>query len=296
MFSRKQFIGSIVLLFCVFNSAVALEATVNNNAIVYEESGTGEVVLFVHGAISDRRAWSPYQELVEKKRRFVSYDQRYFGESIPQSEDAVFSADAHASDLNSFIEALDAGPVAVVAWSYGGDVAARAAIARPDLFRALVYYEPDINGLISNLPGADRATQTIYQHYNTAIEAVEQGRLEVAALAFIDAVFMLPAGGASKEPAFFKRMWQENGRTLPQMLTAPAGNVATCDDLRQVNVPTLVVLGGHGHTYDAMMAEQAAQCHPQAILAMLEGVNHDGPYRKPKEFYSLIDRFLGLVR
>lgn len=285
----------IILLFATTTVASALEVMVNEVPLQYEESGSGDVVLFVHGAISDRRVWSKYKEIISAERRFIAYDQRHFGESTTEDENAVFSADAHAEDLIGFIEALDIGPVSLVSWSYGGDIAARAAIKRPDLFRALVYYEPDVNGLIAGLPGAERASNDLYNRFGPAMEAIEKGDLSAAALHFIDIVFLLPSGGANEEPEAWKSVWQENGRTLPAYLAAPAGEIATCKGLSLIQVPTLVVTGSEGHVYDAMMAERVVECQPLALLATMQGVNHDGPYRKPEHFAEKIHNFLELV-
>lgn len=282
-------------LFGITIGASALEVIVNEIPLQYEEKGNGEVVLFVHGAISDRRVWANYTDAISGKRRFISYDQRHFGKSVTPDETAIFSADAHANDLISFVEALELGPVSLVAWSYGGDVAARAAIARPDLFRAMVYYEPDINGLIAGLPGASRATDDLYNRFGPAMAAIEEGDLSTAALRFIEIVFLLASGGANEEPESWKAVWQENGRTLPAYLSAPAGNIATCQRLNSIQVPTLVVTGSIGHIYDSMMAERVAECQSYALLVTMKGVNHDGPYRKPEEFAEKIITFLDLV-
>ena len=284
-----------IFLFGTASGASALEVVVNEIPLQYEETGSGDVVLFVHGAISDRRVWTRYRDAIAGNRRFVAYDQRHFGESRQRDENALFSADAHAGDLIGFVEALDSGPVSLVAWSYGGDIAARAAIERPDLFRAIVYYEPDVNGLIAGLPGADRATNELYGRFGPAMTALEEGDLSAAALHFIDVVFMLPSDGAYEEPEKWKVVWQENGRPLPAYLSAPPGNIATCEQLSGIQLPTLVVEGSSGHIYDSMMSERVVECQPRALLVTMQGVNHDGPYRKPEELATKINNFLDLV-
>lgn len=272
--------------------SMAAELMVNDVLISYEDSGSGDAVVFVHGAISDRRVWSEYMAPISQNRRFISYDQRFFGDSIPEDGQTEFSADTHADDLISFVEALNLEKVSLVAWSYGGDVAARATIARPDLFNAIIYYEPDINGLIQGLPGAQRATEKLYEHFGPAVEALEEGKLSDSALHFIEAVFMLEDGGAINESKEMVEVWKENGKTLPHYLSASAGNKASCRKLGDVSIPALVVVGSYGHTYDSMMAERLVECKPKAVLAKMEGVNHDGPYRKPDEFIEEIDSFL----
>lgn len=275
--------------------ASAAEIEVNGVTLNYEEAGTGSVVLFVHGAISDRRTWTPYRDAIAGSRRFVAYDQRYFGTREWPDDGTAFSADTHAADLVALVEALDAGPVNLVAWSYGGDVAARAAVARPDLFKAIIYYEPDVYGLIEGLPGAARATEILYRGYGAAFAAVEENRLEDASLRFLEGVFQMAQGGANTEPEAMRTMWRENGRTIPPYLSAPSGDTATCADLGVIRAPTLVIRGSDSMVYDVMMAERLAACQPNAVVVTMDGVNHDGPYRKPSEFADMIDDFLDLV-
>lgn len=284
--------AALLVITPLSHKSVASEILVNNVLINYEDRGSGDAVVFLHGAISDKRVWNEYAVPISKNRRFISYDQRFFGNSIPENSQLEFSADTHASDLISFIEALGIETVSLVAWSYGGDVAARAAIAKPELFKAIVYYEPDINGLIAGLPGAERATEKLYEHFGSAIEALEEGNLYDSALHFIEAVFLLEKGGAIKESEEMVKVWKENSKTLPLYLSAAAGNVASCEKLSGVSIPTLVVVGSYGHTYDSMMAERLVECTPSAVLDKIEGVNHDGPYREPSKFTEKIDSFL----
>ncbi len=295
MISNFRSIFSVLATIVAPTLAQSAEMEVNGTTLNFDEAGAGSVVLFVHGAISDRRVWAPYSALISSERRFVAYDQRYFGARDWTDAGALFSADTHAADLVAFVEALDAGPVNLVAWSYGGDVAARAALSRPDLFRSLVQYEPDVAGLLDGVPGAIRATDNLYAGFDPAFTAIEKNQLEDASLRFIDAVFGLPEGGADKEPLLWREIWTENGRTIPLYLNAPSGEAATCPALARLRLPTLVVKGANGHVYDAMMADRVAACQPNAIVITMAGVNHDGPYRRSNDFAEKIDSFLDLL-
>ena len=54
-----------------------------------------------------------------------------------------------ADDLTKFITSLNAGPVHLVSWSYGGLIAMSTALENPKLVRSLILYEPSV---ISVLP------------------------------------------------------------------------------------------------------------------------------------------------
>jgi pimeloyl-ACP methyl ester carboxylesterase len=56
----------------------------------------------------------------------------------------------HANDLATFIQQLNAGPVGVVGWSYGGAVVLALAAQRPDLVRSLFLIEPALDSIVSD--------------------------------------------------------------------------------------------------------------------------------------------------
>jgi hypothetical protein len=60
-------------------SPTTKETDVNGVRLTYIEQGSGEPVVFVHGAVGDLRAWEPVREEIALKHRFIAYTQRYFG-------------------------------------------------------------------------------------------------------------------------------------------------------------------------------------------------------------------------
>ena len=110
------------------------QARVNGVDLPYVEQGQGVPVVFVHGSMTDYRIWEAQRPAVASRHRYIAYTQRYFGSQPWPDDGKQFSQATHAADLIAFIETLNAGPVHVVAWSYGGSVATLAASRRPELF------------------------------------------------------------------------------------------------------------------------------------------------------------------
>lgn len=268
---------------------------VNGTTLSYVEEGTGEPVVFVHGAISDMRVWDGYRTQIADERRFIAYTQRYFGTDDWSDEAEQFSRETHIEDLIAFVEGLDAGPVHLVTWSYGGEIGAYAALRRPDLFRSMVHYEPVVAALLAGLPGGDVAGREMFTKLGPAMSAVEAGHVEDAALRFIEWVFKLPEGAAANEPEPFPTYWRENGRTIPPLLSMAPGAPISCAQVGALEVPTLVVQGENTYARYSMIAEHLAACQANALLVTMPGVNHDGPHRKPDEFAAMIESFLALV-
>ncbi len=106
--------------------------------------------MFVHGSMPDYRIWEAERPAVAARYRTIAYTQRYFGNTPWQDDGRNFNQATHAADLIAFIQSLGAGPVHVVAWSYGGSVATLAASQHPELLRSLSLHEPTIGSLIVN--------------------------------------------------------------------------------------------------------------------------------------------------
>jgi len=117
------------------SAPLAKEAEVNGVRIQYLEDGSGEPVVFVHGTVSDNRAWEPVRDEIARKYRFIALTQRYFGTGPWKDDGREFSVATFADDLAKFVTSLNAGPVHLVGWSFGGQVAATMAVKNPSLVR-----------------------------------------------------------------------------------------------------------------------------------------------------------------
>lgn len=268
---------------------------VDGAELTYSQQGQGTPIVFVHGAISDARVWDGYADRIAKEGRFVAYTQRYFGTADWPDQGERFTRETHIADLIAFIEGLGAGPVDLVTWSYSGEIATYAALRRPDLFRSMVHFEPAINSALAGLPGARAALDESLATLGPAIEALQAGDVEAAALRLIESVFRMPKGAADQEPAPFPTYWRQNGRTLPAFVGMAPGEPLPCSDLGRLTVPTLVVVGTKTLMEYALMADHLTACSGNAVLVRMEGVTHDGPYRRPARFTDLILGFRALV-
>jgi pimeloyl-ACP methyl ester carboxylesterase len=103
----------------------------------YVDEGAGVPVVCVHGAFADHRNWEPQRAAIARHYRYVAYSQRYFGPEPWPDAGEHYSQETHVADLVAFIRTLDAGPVYVIARSYGATVALSAALRHPELVRAL---------------------------------------------------------------------------------------------------------------------------------------------------------------
>ena len=94
-----------LLLLCVVvptstpQAQAAKEVEINGVRLQYVEQGSGEPMVFVHGAPSDLRTWEPVREGIANKYRFIAYTQRYFGTEPWPDDGKNFSIPTLADDL-----------------------------------------------------------------------------------------------------------------------------------------------------------------------------------------------------
>ena len=269
------------------------EIAVGDTMLTYEEAGSGPVVLFLHGAVSDHRVWGGIRDRVAEQHRFVAFDQRYFGPAEWSDEAADFSVATHVEDLAAVIGALDAGPVHLVTWSYGGLVGLHAAMRHPEKFRSITHFEPTVSSLHTDLSGERAAIAQKFASFGPMAEALQSGEKEDAVRRLIEAVFRLEPGEAETHSDLAQQMWDDNARTLPPLLEAVAAvEPIDCDGLAGIEIPTLVMQGSDAYVLDAMMADEVVRCQPNATGAVLEGTNHGGPVQNRSAFIDAVLSFI----
>src|SRR5262245_3335771 len=194
---------------CADTISAARTGVVETNGafLSYVEQGAGQPVVFVHGALSDLRVWDPLRDELARRAeiasgfRLIAYTQRYYG-TRPWSDDgARFSVATHADDLAKLVAALAAGPAHLVGTSYGGLVAATAAVRNPDLVHSLVLYEPALVSLLPQESQDGRAARANRAAFMAPVmTALGAGDTVRAARAMYEAVNQLPPGGFEHEP------------------------------------------------------------------------------------------------
>jgi len=273
------------------NGLTLRHLTVNGTRLDYLEQGAGPPLVALHGAMSDMRIWHAYAPLLGAGNRFIAYTQKHFGPAERTTPSARISRDGHIADLIGFIEELNAGPVHLLTWSYGGDVAVHAMVRRPDLFRSAVHYEPSVSVLLDRVTGGAEAQADFVERFGPALEALHAGEAERAAFLFVDAVAGWPTGTAVKEPEPFSGIVRDSAHTLPAFLQLDPGPDITDEQLAGIAVPSLIVHGQRTHARYRLIAKHLTARLAKAESAVLKDVGHDGPYWAPGRLSALVTKF-----
>lgn len=108
---------------------------------VTRTEGSGPAVVFVHSSGAGARQWRRFQLGLAGERRSLAPDLIATGRNAPWAAARGFDPAEDLAILTALIDA-ESGPVDLVGHSYGGFLALRAAVARPDRVRQVVAHEP----------------------------------------------------------------------------------------------------------------------------------------------------------
>ncbi|MEU1007573.1 alpha/beta fold hydrolase [Streptomyces sp. NPDC005890] len=124
--------------------------TVNGVGLNVATAGQGPAVLLLHGFPHTWRLWTDVIGPLARRHRVIAPDLRGFGDSDRPA--GGYDAGTLAADAEALLEALDAGPAAVVGIDLGAPPAFLLAMRRPGRVRRLVLME----SLLGDLPGAEQ--------------------------------------------------------------------------------------------------------------------------------------------
>jgi 3-oxoadipate enol-lactonase len=253
--------------------------SVRDTSLYYEESGSGPVLLFIHGMCGDADVWRGQVQRLASRFRCITYDRRGHSRSPMGSEPE--SVPTHAEDAAALIDALGVQPV-VVGSSGGARIAVELVRRHPERLRGAVFSEPPIVGL------APDGGQAFMREVGAAVRpAAERGDVRAA----VDAFFSLVCPGLwSQLDEARKDRYRANG---PMMLAELSGQpyVLAPTDLAGVRLPTLVIAGSESHPTLQAIAAVLARSLPDARFVELSGSGHVTYAERPEEFAQAVAAF-----
>ena len=240
--------------------------------LAFLEVGTGEPVVFVHGAYSDHRAWSAQFSALTHSYRCVFIDQRYFGQTTG-SDTQPYSLASHAADLAEFIDLAAGGAAHVVGTSYGSGVALACAVWSVSRVRSLFLNEPALPSIVTQ--AEDLATlASARERLGPAIEALTRGDHVRSVELFCD---------WTSFPGGFQ--------TLPLHLNAPASRLAA-EDLGSIRVPTTFSAGTETIPFFRVQVEAAHRAVVHSRLVAIDHAHHGAPFEYPDRFNAALEEHL----
>ena len=261
------------------------------------QTGAGDPVVLVHGALADARMWQPHQALLAHRWSTVAVTLRYHhgfedpGLSPDRAEPAPFGISTHAEDLATFIEGMGRGPVHLVAWSYSAHAALYLACHRPQLLRSVFVYEPGFPTYVTDPEAMAAFEADAARMYGPLGAAVHSGGdLERAVELLMDASAQRP-GYFRDQPAHRRQIQRDNAHTLPLLMTQAPPPAISAEQLRSVHVPVCVAWGAQTRPVFEVVARAAAQAMPAAHHLVVENAHHMWPDEQPAAFCDALESF-----
>ena len=254
----------------------------------YDDVGTGQPVVFLHGFPLDRRMWAPQTEALAAQARCIAPDLRGFGETPLATPLAPpLSMEQYADDVAALLDALAVERATVVGLSMGGYVAFALWRRHPERVRALV--------LADTRAGAD--TDEVRDRRRALAElARARGSQAVADLQIEGLVGKSTRRDRPEVVRHLHEMLASASvdaivGALTAMMTRPDSR----DLLPTISVPTLVVVGDE----DALTPPKEARAMQEAIrgsrLAVIPAAGHVSNFESPDEFNAQLRAFLGAL-
>ena len=232
-------------------------------------------VIALHCSGSGATQWRKLGEALGSRHALVAPEHYGCESTGPWSGERAFTLADEAARTVSIIDA-SCSKVHLVGHSYGGGVALRAALERPQRIASLTLYEPSAFHLLKTmgLYGAHGLAEIVAISKRTA-DGVSCGDYRGAAASFVDYW-----GGPGAWQALRPHVQAALTRWAPK---APLDFRALLDERTPANayaalhVPALILRGQHAPAPTRAIAERLPMLLPTARLAVVEGAGHMGP-------------------
>ena len=232
------------------------------------EMGDGPPVVLVHGYPLDGAMWSGVARALAPRLRVLKPDLPGRGETAAPSEGRLSD---YADFVQALLEALPA-PAGLAGFSMGGYVVLELARRRPERLRALALVDTRASGDDeAGRARRDEAIATVRASGVGAIaEAMRPRLLSPRSLSNRDLVERVD-----------RIMTRQKPETVEGDLTAMRDRPDARDRLREIAIPTLVVVGEEDALTPPADSEEMAEAIPGARLVRIAGAGHLSPMERP---------------
>jgi pimeloyl-ACP methyl ester carboxylesterase len=254
-------------------------ATIDEITIGYDDVGTGDVLVLVHGHPFDRTMWQP--QLEQEGWRVIAPDLRGYGESTVVPGTTLLST--FAEDIAALLDHLGVDRFVLGGLSMGGQI----------VLECQRLFGHRSRGLIL----ADTFAQAETPEGRRHRDAMADRLLREGMSGYANEVLwkMVTPGSPAADTV------------LPMMLAAPPEGAAAAlrgraerpdytDLLGAITVPTLVVVGADDEFTPISDAEYLHTRIPGSTLAVIDGAAHMPNLERPEEFNKVLRGLLTEVR
>jgi pimeloyl-ACP methyl ester carboxylesterase len=275
------------------------DVALNGVNIHYTVRGQGPIVLAHSGGPGfDARGWDDFAG-IDQFLTLVVIHPRGSGLSADSADGAYALAD-FAADLEALRLHLKLDQPAVMGWSHGGMVAQKFAARYPQSLSRLVLVDTAalLGSFVDDIEAAVKrfSAEPWFEASYLALKKEWAGDFrsdEDMALLWNEEIKFYFATYDERAAAYHRRT-----RTLPVRIKSllkfndeEVPNMDLRSDLRQVMVPSLIIVGRHDFITNVAMAAEMKRCLANARLEILEHSGHFPFIEEPDEFRRIMREF-----
>lgn len=260
-----------------------MQTNKENIRLAYDEAGSGQAVLLIHGYPLNRQMWKPQIEALSTAGfRAIAPDLRGFGDS--PCGDSPGTMDAMADDLIHLLDQLQIEKATVAGMSMGGYV----------LLNLLNRYPQRVNAACFVVTRSDADDEGGRAKRDHLIAEIEAGRPQAVAAAFIPALFASDSEQTRPELIDKVRSWITATPTtgLIHGLQAIRDRLDSTSQLETLQIPTLVIGAEKDLAIPPEKSIALAAQIPASRLSMLSAVGHMANLENTELFNQVLIDFL----
>lgn len=243
--------------------------------------------LMIHCTLGHSGAWGGMARKLSGALDMTAFDFPGHGRSDAWHEGAGEIQGLSAAIAASFLD----GPTDIIGHSFGGVIALRLAVERPDLVRTLTLIEPIYLAiLLEDNPAMAREHEAMMRPSTDALAARDY---DVAAREFIEIWGTGQAWGdigAAQRQQMVERMYVVAAEE--PSVHHDVGGVLAAEKLARVNMPVLLIEGSKSPEVIGAINQGLAQRIPQAERAVIAGAGHMVPITHADQVATEVLRLL----
>jgi pimeloyl-ACP methyl ester carboxylesterase len=269
--------------------------TLHGHTFSYADSGSGPVLLFIHGLLGSQRQWAHLVDRLDDDHRLIVPDLFGHGDSAKPLGD--YSLGAHAATLRDLLDRLGVEQVTLVGHSLGGGIALVFSYLFPERVERLVLVASgglgrEVSPLLrsASLPGAEYVLPVLASGW-------VRDRIATAGRA-LGAVGLRPGPDVREVWHGFTSLGDADTRraflATTRAVIDPGGQTVTAHDYlpEATPLPTLVVWGTRDRMIPAWHAASATTAIAGCRVELFQGAGHFPHLDDPDRFADLVRDFV----
>ena len=265
---------------------------IRDQRIHYQQAGSGSDIILIHGVTGDLSIWFLCDAMrrLSETHRVTAYDLRGHGYSSAPA--TGYTSVDHAADLLELMDAIGAASASLVGHSFGGVIAAHAAVLAPDRVESLVLSDPYFPALrhLEDVSKWNHWQNFRKEANNAGVELSDEHWYDLGK--FFDQILHLDEERLRmfrREvglPAL-NRLLRLGNTSCGDDTKVPAG--LTAEKITGIAVPALAVYG-EASPFLAT-ADFLASNLPDCRTAIVPGAKHRAPEENPTAFVAVLREF-----